>query len=195
MVRPAPHRAAAPRRRRPRRGRGRAGRLRQLAQAGAGLDRVAGRLLGDRPLGDDLALPPGPRRQPLPHRPGGDARRGERRHPGRAERAGGTPAGRLLLRLPDDQRRADGQRRPRRRVSPGGGRDRAGLSLLPGLPRLRARLPPDHAERARPSRARSPSRTPSSPTAACSPPSATTSPTTTTAAGSSSSATPRARRS
>ena len=43
--------------------------------------------------------------------------------------------------------------------------------------------------------ARSPSRTRSSPTAACSPPSATTSPTTTTAAGSSSSATRRARRS
>ena len=91
-------------------------------------------------------------------------------------------ADRLLLRLPDGQPRAARQRGPEdpdRREDHG---DRAGRTLLPGVPRVRAGVPPDD----RLSRRRhAPRQRESSPTPTSSPPGATTSPTGTTDAASS----------
>ncbi len=123
--------------RRTRRRRRRSGGLRREEQAGGCA------------VGNSLALPSRSGSRPVHRQPCDDGRRAKRDDAYRAVPSRRRASDRLLLRLPDDQRSADGQRESCDRVPGARGCGCAGRAVLAGLPRLRACLPADHSARPR----------------------------------------------
>ena len=105
-------------------------------QGGFGAAECISRERSARPVGNGLALPSWPGGRPLRRRPDDDGHRAKRDYTHRVGPSRGRPSDRLLLRLPDDQRAANGQRGSRNRVPRARGRGSAGRAVLAGLPRL-----------------------------------------------------------